>query len=653
MATATWFAADGCVRGYCRDEHVIVRLFGDNHGSLLRRASCMASSGQAESTLQRMLIGETGRGTRRYLAIDTSAVLAEEVASALDRPQAWRDWADWLWRHRDPRGTRIELGEALDAASGTSREAELRAEIERHERQHGVIDGIAALLRASSAVQRLGDPAPRLRFRHGQLIDVSGPLALSPELAPLTAALARVHTCVVDSLAFERLCSMIEAEYLRSVIELDVELSISLAPAQTARLLELVHRRMPRLRELIVRAGAGPQGLHFDGTCIDSLAGLLARACEPRHGVELVRLELDFEGAWVPGFVDGLTLALSGSALERLRLRAPAWPPGLLEWFATSELQRRLHQLELIERRVAPTLVRSVAHTSVGRRSVPAPQLDDDAGEAAAVWADWLQSHGDPLGELALLVGETQEGELELRRLARIAALRSEIAERLSAGQPEALELDWRGALLERVRLRGARSDQPAALLERLVDHPACERLACLRIAGVRARELMPMLARVAASLGSLAQLELEGTHSLARVLERLPRLVELHVGTPDLQSLASLPPTNLRALRLAIPAEWSCRELRQLFARLGPEVLPRLERLTLELAAGREGKPLNLQRLALPRGAMLVIEGAPRECDRLALRRWTRAGNNTVEFVLASGHRARFQNGRATHVWL
>ena len=29
------------------------------------------------------------------------------------------------------------------------------------------------------------------------------------------------------------------------------------------------------------------------------------------------------------------------------------------------------------------------------------------------------------------------------------------------------------------------------------------------------------------------------------------------------------------------------------------------------------------------------------------------KAGNNTVEFVLASGHRARFQNGRATHVWL
>jgi hypothetical protein len=651
MTTATWFAADGCVRGYCRDEHVIVRLFGDARGTFLRQATCMASSGGAESALQRMLVGEThARRTTGNLAVDTSIILAEEVASSLDRAQAWRDWADWLWRHHDPRGTRIELGEALDAATGTSYAAELRAAIERHERQHGVVEQLAALQRASATVQRLGDAAPRLRFRHGQLIDLSGPLALTREHAPLLVALARVHTGVVDSLSFERLCSAIEADYLRSVVELDLELSIGLTPARTARLLELVHRRMPRLRELSVRASAGAHGLHFDHACIDALAGLLSRSSAPVHGVPLLRLELDFEGAWVPGFVEGFGHALSGSSLEHLRLRGPAWPLGLLEWFATSELQRRLHQLDLIERRAAPLTTRRVAATRP--RPVPAPRIDEVSLADTAVWADWLQSQGDPLGELALLVGVAHEGELEARRLARVAALRCEIAERLSAGRAEALELDWRGPLLERVRLHGSRCEQPAALLERLVDHPACERLACLRISGIRATQLLPLLARVAPTLAGLAQLELAGTHSIARVLEHLPALVELHVGAPDLHSLAAMPPTNLRALRFGVPAEWSSRELRQMFGRLGPDVLPRLERLTLELEAGREGKPLNLQRLVLPRGAMLVIEGAPRECDRIALRRWTRYRENAVEFVLASGHRARFQNGRSTHVW-
>lgn len=656
MATATWFAADAsCLRGYYREEHVVVRLFGDNRGSWLRRASCLSSSGKAESTLQRMLIGESGRQlapqtmAMRYFSSEaTSDALAEEVASALERPQAWRDWADWLWRHREPRGTRIELGEALEAALGTTREAELRAEIERHEQRCGVVDNLAALLRASSAAQRLGDPAPRLRFRHGQLIEFAGPFAPSRALAPTFVVLAHLHTCVHDSLSFERLCSAIEAGFVRSVVELDVELSIGLSAGQAARLLELVHRHMPRLRELSVRSGAGVHGLCFDDTCLDALARLLSRSFEPVHGVALTRLELDFEGAWVPGFVEGFCAALCGSAIERLRVRGPAWPPGLLEWIAAAGLQRRLHQLELIERRTLPVATRSVVARG-GVRPVRAPLLDEPTGECAAVWADWLQSQGDPLGELALLVGDTQEGELEAQRLARITALRSEIAERLSAGQPEALELDWRGALLERVRLRGTRCEQPSALLERLVEHPACDRLACLRIAGMRSRELLPALARVAPTLAGLARLEIDGSVALARVLELLPGLVELHVGTPDLQSLASLPPTNLRVLRFAIPAEWSCRELRQMFGRLSPELLPRLERLTLEIECGREGTPLNLQRLALARSTTLVIEGAPRECDRLALRRWTRYHDNVVEVRLVDGQRARYHQGRAT----
>lgn len=628
MATTTWFAAGPCLRGYAREDHVVVRLWSDERGAQVRRASCMASSGRAERRLQRLLVGERRRPARSgYLAADAVGdVLAEEVASALDRTQGWRDWADWLWRRGDPRGTRIELGEALVAAAGTAREAVLQAEIAAFDRERG--GRHAALERASAVHQRAGDPAPCLGLRYGQLVDFRGPVAFGRELAEGLVTLARLHTVIHDGPSLARLCDTIELGLLRSVVELELGLERSLADEEAARVFEAIALWLPNLRELIVRSPAGRYGVVAEPRSLTSLGALLVRqrGHVPRRALTRLELDLDAAAGWRPGILEELGGALVGSGLERVRLCGPAWPPGFVD--AMRDANVGAHELALVEARG-----RSSARASVGGGRarvdtiVPAPSLDAPLEDPqVAVWSDWLQSQGEVVGELAQVLIEAGE-----RTTARVAVLRDEIARRLTTGQPEALELDWRGPLIAHARVHAERSAAPLAMIERLVTSPASSRLASLRITGMSGRELAQPLLRLSPWLQGLERLDLEGRYTLADLLEAWPRLGALRVGALDLAGMPRTPHACLRELAFAIVDE-SSRELRGAFARLGAAWLPLLTKLTIDVGPGRRGKPLDLSRLELPSAAIVVVLGRPRECDCAELLRWTQTRATRVE---------------------
>jgi hypothetical protein len=629
MATTTWFAGDdSCARGYVREDHVVVRLWSDKRGATLRRATCLPSSGRAESWLQRLLASETGQRlrqvnspTRALWWPDGSAgnVLAEEVASALDRMQAWRDWADWLWRHGDARGTRIELGEALDAARGTAREARLLAEIEELERAKGWEARRQELIWESAALQRAGEAKPRLRLEHGQLVGFHGALAFQRGFAPLLHSLGELRTCIHDRPSFEQLIEALKSAPIGGLVSLTIDLERALDPDHGAELINAIHRGLPRLSKLVIQSHSSGAALLVGDRLVRALKRLLTRQREPLHWGALNELELPLDvpaTGWEPTVVDDLCAALGPSALERLRMSGREWPTTLTRWMRSSGFEERLIECRLIERQVErrrddPVVV-----------AVPKVASPSDQAELA-VWADWLSSHGDPLGELALLFA-CERPDAKVRE--RIAVLQAEITSRLAAGRPEALVLNWNGPLLERVEVRGDHCPWPVEVVERVLASPAAGALAQLRVTGIDAATIREVVARLAAERKTLSRLEIEGRVAIASVLDSLPALRELQIGEPDLTAQPNRPHPELRELGVVVGDDWGVREIRGLFARLVPELLPGLTRLSLNVRRGRGGAPIRFTRLRLAAGARLRVIGHLRSCDYDELRRWSRA---------------------------
>ncbi|MFV8753288.1 hypothetical protein ACNOYE_22295 [Nannocystaceae bacterium ST9] len=614
-----------------------MRLWSDERGIVLRRATCLPSSSRAESWLQNLLRHEPMRRLQpehrqpslpRYFdRRDVGALLAEEVASASDRAQPWRDWADWLWRCGDPRGTRIELGEALTAAIGTAREAVLRREIAELERAHGWADQLATLVETSAAAQRSGEARPQLRLEHGQLIGFTGAVVFGREFVhqysptPWLSALAELQTCLHDRLSLDRLRDALSCGRLRGLVSLTLELDHLIGPDESGELIDLIHRHSPRLRKLVVRAREGGAGLVVGEPLMLALQQLLARQREPVHGIAITELELDLATPddWPPARVDELCAALGRSELGRLRLSAPWWPDTLTRWIASAGFDRRLSECRLIERRpvAAP---RAAVAVAVGQVNVVTPQLGALEPASVAVWADALLAQGDSLGELALLLASERDDPVARER---IAVLRAEQTSRLSGGRPELVRLRWRGPLLERVEVLGDLGVCPIGILERVLVSPAAARLAELRVTGHSA---WSALQGATDRLRALRRLEIDGHAPLARVLEAMPELTELRVGTPGASALPNLAHTTLHELELVVPSEWTTRECTRLLARLGAETLPSLRRLTLDFEPGRRGRPLTFDRLELARGARLRILGQLRHCEHDELRRWSRA---------------------------
>ncbi len=650
MATTTWFAAgDSCLRGYVREEHVVVRLWSDERGSILRRATCLPSSAQAESWLQRLLAEEArsasdGLPRRAAWRGQVAEVLAQEVASAVDRPQGWRDWADWLWRHGDARGARIELGEALAAAIGTAREPRLRAEIAQLDRVQGWRAQLDELERASGALVRPGDPGPQLRLEHGQLVGFRGPVAFGRQSGVGLAALAELHTRVHDPLSLARLHEALASNQLGGLTTLHLELDSALDRDASGELIDGIARGLARLRKLVIRSSSG---LAIGEPLMLALGRLLTRQREPVRGLALVELELDLglelapehAGAWTPALVDDLCGVLARSGLERVRLSAPSWPRALQAWIRMSGWDRRLLECRLIERCPVPT-------TQARARVLgPAPTLALPLEpESTCVWADWLLSHGDPLGELALLLGREQD----LATRERVAVLRAEQRAMLSDGRPEALVLDWCGPLLERVEVLGDRCPDPVTMLERVLASPAATRLGSLHLRGFTpAWTLLE-----SPSLRGLERLSLDVPTPIARVLESLPELRELGVGVPDLDALPSTRHARLSELALVLPSEWGKRVCSGFFARFGPALLPGLRRLTLDLVPGRRGPALPIAQLELASDATLRVIGSLRDCDHPSLHRWSRQNPDAwleSDAAMWRGHSSsrRFRGGR------
>ncbi|NJK31231.1 MAG: hypothetical protein HC927_01790, partial [Deltaproteobacteria bacterium] len=107
MSTIHWFRADeGGLQGHGREDYVYVRGWAVDQGPALFQTSCMSSSGKAEGRVQAGRASERGdevsyripHGPSNYYNSRlTGQMLANEVASALDEPQRWRDYAGWLW----------------------------------------------------------------------------------------------------------------------------------------------------------------------------------------------------------------------------------------------------------------------------------------------------------------------------------------------------------------------------------------------------------------------------------------------------------------------------------------------------------------------------------------------------------------------------
>jgi len=300
---------------------------------------------------------------------------------------------------------------------------------------------------------------------------------------------------------------------------------------------------------------------------------------------------------------------------------------------------RRLLECRLIERCPVPTT------RARARVLGPAPTLALPLEpESTCVWADWLLSHGDPLGELALLLGREQD----LATRERVAVLRAEQRAMLSDGRPEALVLDWCGPLLERVEVLGDRCPDPVTMLERVLASPAATRLGSLHLRGFTpAWTLLE-----SPSLRGLERLSLDVPTPIARVLESLPELRELGVGVPDLDALPSTRHARLSELALVLPSEWGKRVCSGFFARFGPALLPGLRRLTLDLEPGRRGPALPIAQLELASDATLRVIGSLRDCDHPSLHRWSRQNPDAwleSDAAMWRGHSSsrRFRGGR------
>src|SRR5689334_4444007 len=134
-----WFKTQAnTLFGLARHEHVLVRGWSGENLPTLVRAECFAGGGEAEAALQqeRRQMRALRMAVTQYRSMSLVGLLAAEVAARPHDAQAWRNYADWAWRHADPRGALVELYEAAEQANSPVHAQRIERDIEAHESAH-------------------------------------------------------------------------------------------------------------------------------------------------------------------------------------------------------------------------------------------------------------------------------------------------------------------------------------------------------------------------------------------------------------------------------------------------------------------------------------------------------------------------------------
>lgn len=298
--------------------------------------------------------------------------------------------------------------------------------------------------------------------------------------------------------------------------------------------------------------------------------------------------------------------------LIRLRIHGPelAWERGRIgEW--TREREQSFEPIAARDQAIATELARwadqglELAEREldiVRRTSAREPQLEqairevEQADEALAVHADWLQRQGDPRGLLAALdlarARTDQPRERERLDHAFLAALTEHRAHLLGPfhGAPEWVRFEWRGGLVvglhfeprERASVAWPWPFGDLELVEGLLALPICACLQVLRVSSVGAGG--PAFATKLnrsdpALLAGLRELALSSHYEFEGFIDwsRLPRLERLELVCGAMTPI-HLP--NLRALDLTLwRPETAAAALRE-------SRLPSLRALTLRFDA-------------------------------------------------------------------
>jgi len=249
---------------------------------------------------------------------------------------------------------------------------------------------------------------------------------------------------------------------------------------------------------------------------------------------------------------------------------------------------------ELVDRHLAEP---EAAHTEARNPDLER-QLRDDVG-SYQVYADWLQEHSDPLGELIALQIAAASGSADdvtrfQRHLKRHDAY---LLGGLSAQLHERIALHWRFGFVHAIEmLERPIQTIDATILLQLIRLRVCERVESLTLNGLVSGDLDTALAEASESMRSLTLVRMGG---LPRELLRRPlrslslqRIYALELEAHALP--ATLERLELRIPKMSslVPLELGIRELAIVAtaANLGflaTTRLPNVERLTLDLDDG------------------------------------------------------------------
>jgi hypothetical protein len=623
-----WVATDAKTLIACeRQEHVLVRGWSGAELPSLLRAESFVARGEAEAALQHHFQQVRG-ATRRYRQQPPTSVirlLAAEVAARPQDANAWRNYADWAWRHADPRGKLVELHEAHEQARSPAHAARIQRDIDAHEHAHH-----GAWRRELIAAHRQGPSAGELRFQRGHLLAVSGfPKFELDDHAP--AAIAELTLELHHASELDVLAKTLNRSEWQSLQRCVIRLVCTLDDDLDAKLIDLLWQTAPRLTSL--ELCAAPGAMTIGPSTLASLRRLLTRHRGVICGVALERLTIDIDDptdGWTLARVSDLIDVLTPSGLRELELRAPTIPDDLCAWAQCSAFAQRLARCALRQR----IAVRPRERTAIGcgvRPLVPTRSVEPHADELL-VWGDWLQAQGDPLGELAMLWSLSNQDCPDLRH-EQIGRTRARIEYEL-AGADGVLEAEWSGPLIERARVRGRSfvAKHDAAVLERVLGSQACARLDELHLENA-VPDTLACLRSIAGATEHPAHAALDGLSGLVLdswcrvdlgpVLDALPNLERLTCRAPSIGSIQHRPHPELRALTLSLGTDLEHRSRARLFSALHADALPGLRALTLELGCRWGRRPLPFDRLSLPPGVHLTIRGNLREADIGVLMRW------------------------------
>ena len=242
-----------------------------------------------------------------------------------------------------------------------------------------------------------------------------------------------------------------------------------------------------------------------------------------------------------------------------------------------------------------------------------------DAPQPYLVYADWLQEHGDPFGELiALGVAATTSGsEEDLTRFERFRKLHE--ARFLGGGKLAGIAVRWRFGVVHTIEELAQFETIPLATWEQLMQLRVCEMLYALTLRRSCTHDLDRLLARCAApTLRALVldgyqhwpeQLVQRGLESLTITAGRVAirrdmfpaSLARLDLGMRDDLTIETSSPLPIRELRVVL-SEANAGVLPQLR-------VPKLERLELSIDGGSAARTLKLlDELELPDLSHLAI---------------------------------------------